>query len=564
MYPLCIAYTLNNKYFFEWIEEASPTKACFFILNNFIDNTCYYAHNLLFDFLLIFEPILSLKIKYSWVFINHNLYEVIIYYKNKKIILRCSHKLIPFPLHQFYPTLSNNKKLYFPYEILSNWNGNLACNTFPLIEAMFYNINLNEYIKMYALNDIQILNEGLFNFFLSLKNLNIPFTKKNMSCSSISFNFYFKNFNKINFDTNKNYKEILNQAYFGGKCEVYGNSKDCEKILHFDFSGMYFHCMQEELPYDDFYLKNENFNLNEPGFYYVNIEYYNKFPILPLKTDKLYFKEGKISGWYWYEEINLSLKYSRVTKLDILYGLISTKNDKILVEFLNTLHQFKDENSIKRRIGKLLINSFYGRLALSDDMYNIKLVDDLKHHKSYGELNNLFIIKQKISKKTKSNVALAAAIASKARIKLYEAQMEVLLNNGRLLYSDTDSIFASFHKDNQVENKHLGKHVFFDTLKKDTCIKEAVFISSKTYALKFYDNAELIKIKGINIRDVSLFDLKYKFYNNDPYINLNNNQFTKKNLSLEHFLISKTINLQNYNKRLWADDKKDTVPLKNT
>jgi hypothetical protein len=220
------------------------------------------------------------------------------------------------------------------------------------------------------------------------------------------------------------------------------------------------------------------------------------------------------------------------------------------VEFLDVLNRFKDESSIKKRIGKLLINSFYGRLALSDDMYNIKLVDELAFHKSYGELNNLFIIKQKILKKTKSNVALAAVIAAKARIKLYEAQIEVLNNNGHLLYSDTDSIFASFHKENLVEDKYLNKHVFFDTSKKGTCIQDAVFISSKTYALKFNDDTELIKIKGVNIRDVSFYDLKNKFYKNSTHINLSNNQFTKKNLSLEHFLISKTINLQSYNKRL--------------
>jgi hypothetical protein len=153
-------------------------------------------------------------------------------------------------------------------------------------------------MRTYALNDIRILNEGLFNFFSSLKNLNIPFTKRNMSCSSISFNFYIKKFNKINFNVNRDFKEIFNQAYFGGKCEVYGNSRNYEKILHFDFNSMYFHCMQEELPYDDFVLKDKDLDINEPGFYYINVEYYNKFPILPIKTDKLYFKEGKIRGWY--------------------------------------------------------------------------------------------------------------------------------------------------------------------------------------------------------------------------------------------------------------------------
>lgn len=541
----------------------SPTKACFFILNNFKNNTYYFAHNLLFDFLLIFEIILLYNIKYSWIFINYNLYEVKIFYNNKVIYLRCSYKLIPFPLNQFYPTFSNLKKLYFPYEILANWNPELNSNFFPLIESKYKNISIKDYMKFYVINDIQILNEGLLNFFKNLKSLNIPFSKKNLSCSSISFNFYIKNFNKINFNLNQNIKNILNQAYFGGKCEVYGNSKFSEKILHFDFSGMYFHCMQDELPYDNFYLKENNLNLNEPGFYYINIEYYNKFPILPLKTDKLYFKEGFISGWYWYEEINLLIKTSKVIKLEILYGLISTKNDKILIDFLQVLNQIKDDNTIKKKIGKLMINSFYGRLALSDEMFNIQLVKDLNFHKSYGELNKLYIIKQKIIKKTKSNIALAAVIAAKARIKLYEAQLEVLNNGGRLLYSDTDSIFASFKKENPIENKLLNKHVFFDTNKKDTCIQDAIFISSKTYALKFYDNTELIKIKGINIKDIKFDDLKYKFLNNEPHINLINNQFTKKNLSLEHFLISKTINLQNYNKRIWINNKLDTIPIKN-
>ena len=93
--------------------------------------------------------------------------------------------------------------------------------------------------------------------------------------------------------------------------------------------------------------------------------------------------------------------------------------------------------------------------------------------------------------------------------------MEVLSNKGRLLYSDTDSIFASFDKENSVENRYLGKHVFFDTSKKSTYIQDAIFISSKTYAIKFHDNTELVKIKGINIRDIPFYDLKDKFYNNE-------------------------------------------------
>jgi DNA polymerase elongation subunit (family B) len=43
-----------------------------------------------------------------------------------------------------------------------------------------------------------------------------------------------------------------------------------------------------------------------------------------------------------------------------------------------------------------------------------------------------------------SNIAVAAAIASKARIKLNQAILEVGYNGGRVLYVDTDSIYAAF------------------------------------------------------------------------------------------------------------------------
>ena len=61
-----------------------------------------------------------------------------------------------------------------------------------------------------------------------------------------------------------------------------------------------------------------------------------------------------------------------------------------------------------------------------------------------SKLEKLLNIKKK---KSKNNIVIASCITSKARIKLYRAQEEVLKNKGRMLYSDTDSIFASFEKD---------------------------------------------------------------------------------------------------------------------
>lgn len=503
------------------------------------------------------------NIKYSWVFIEYNLYEVKIFYKNKIILLRCSYKLIPFPLKEFYPTFSCYKKLYFPYEILKNINFDLKCEIYPLIDKKFHHLTIKDYIKIYNINDIKILREGLFNFNKTLQQLGIPFTKKNLTCGSISFNFYINYWNKINLNLPKIHKNIIQQAYFGGKCEVYGNPKIDEKILHFDFSGMYYTCMKDSLPYGDFIFKDSNLNLNIPGFYYIEIKYYNKYPILPIKTDKLYFKEGEICGWFWHEEILLTLNYSKILKFNLIYGLISLKNDNILVDFLDVLNKFKDDNSIKKQIGKLLINSFYGRLALGDDMHIIQLINNIGLNKSYGLLDNLFIIKKKLNKKTKSNIAMAAAITSKGRIKLYKAQMDILANNGRILYSDTDSIFAAFKKKDNVENKFLGDYIYFDTLKKDTEILDAIFFSSKSYALILKNSEEIIKIKGINTSGINFFDIKNKFFNNEIKLSLDTDYFSKKNFSIEHMFIKKEINLQAYDKRLWVDNKFDTKPLIN-
>jgi len=172
----------------------------------------------------------------------------------------------------------------------------LNCSLYQNIDKNYHNLNIRDYLRIYTINDVRILKDGLDSFSKNLKELNIPFTKKNHTCSSISFNFYLKCFNKINLNLPSRDKNIINQAYFGGKCEVYGNPKPNEKILHFDFSGMYNQCMQEILPYGEFLFKDKGLDLSIPGFYYIEIEYYNNYPILPIKTDKLFFPNGLIRG----------------------------------------------------------------------------------------------------------------------------------------------------------------------------------------------------------------------------------------------------------------------------
>jgi hypothetical protein len=71
-------------------------------------------------------------------------------------------------------------------------------------------------------------------------------------------------------------------------------------------------------------------------------------------------------------------------------------------------------------------------------------------------LNNAMIvtyIDDRKEKEIESNVSIAATITSKARIKLFKAYKSVIKEGGRLLYSDTDSIFAAYER-NVIGEKH--------------------------------------------------------------------------------------------------------------
>jgi hypothetical protein len=50
------------------------------------------------------------------------------------------------------------------------------------------------------------------------------------------------------------------------------------------------------------------------------------------------------------------------------------------------------------------------------------------------------------------NVSIASAISSKARIKLHKLLMDIQKDGGRILYTDTDSAFAAYNKNDFREN----------------------------------------------------------------------------------------------------------------
>jgi hypothetical protein len=69
---------------------------------------------------------------------------------------------------------------------------------------------------------------------------------------------------------------------------------------------------------------------------------------------------------------------------------------------------------------------------------------------SIVEMNKIHIIEIETKTKLKGiNVGLAAAITSKARIRLAETMIHIESKNGRMLYCDTDSVFIEY--ENKVD-----------------------------------------------------------------------------------------------------------------
>lgn len=274
---------------------------------------------------------------------------------------------------------------------------------------------------------------------------------------------------------------------------------------------MYGQCMKEKIPSGKYKIVYNDLNLDNPGFYYIICEQEMNIPVLPIKKDgKLMFVNGIIEGLYWYEEIKLFIKYGgKIIK--IKYCILSQLYIKSLKSFIEENEGLRSEGGILKQIGKNN-NTFYGRLGMSNDLE----IEEIYNKNKYFKVKDYGFVKTGFLKKSGSiisNIIVAASITSKARIKLYEGFMDVERKGGRILYCDTDSIIASFKKNNNIENKILGE-VYFDTSLNDTCISDCVFCLPKTYSVVYKNGDEVVKIKGLKSDSVSFNDVKNSFYNN--------------------------------------------------
>lgn len=254
-------------------------------------------------------------------------------------------------------------------------------------------------------------------------------------------------------------------------------------------------------------------------------------------------------------------------------------SEAFLEPYIRRFSAMKAMGGVYRFIGKLFINSLYGRFGLKrNDQTTI--LTSLGEEQYYSnrfhiydrlDLENGYILltyspkpvleKYKLAgiyhsykndiqsykksyKFTESNVAIAAAITAVGRMRLYEDMVSVQKNGGKIAYCDTDSIFAQFDHSNTL-GKTYG-NVYYNPDLEETTFSEGVFLAPKMYAIK----DRLTHIKGAPLNRVTFEEMKNLYIEKAANVAIDDiTIFARKNLDI----IKQS---QNKVYSLWASDKR--------
>ena len=570
--PICIAITNNDSVKFKRVnvDNLDSYEIIYFFLENCYSTKIYYVHNLTFEIFVFLRYLIELDIKYKIISANKSVYSAEIWYKKKKIRLRCSYKLTMLSLKKLAKLSGVEEKGIFPYKIL---NKNLK-DEVKIEKEMFndineyekfkerYGINIKVYeiLEEYCINDARITKESIIKYWKIIEENGLTKNNRILTAAKLSIENYFLKNSIIKKKIKLKYDRVIRESYFGGRTEVFGNQKENEILLHYDWSGMYAQCMKEKVLGGEIIESNIIKDLKYPGFYWIKFRQNLEIPILPIKKDKLLFANGEFEGWYWFEEIALAIEYG-VEIISVRKMISAQYYDNFIKDFVELNDEIRKISPIHKIIGKNNNNTFYGRLGMNPERLEEEITNklDVNKYEKVVEINGAFIGYKK-KEKSISNVLISASITSKARIKLYRGIDEVIKNGGRVLYTDTDSIIAAF-KENEYENKldiKMGE-VLFDSSDMNTIISEGVFAMPKTYAVRYKDGREVVKIKGFNVRP-SFDEFKEKFYNKEEIVT-ENVEWNKKDLLIRNILREKRTNLNSLDKRKWKENLKDTEPL---
>jgi hypothetical protein len=214
-------------------------------------------------------------------------------------------------VHKLGELVQSSKKV-FPYKFASISNFDYIG---PIPDEKYFNNNnehtlfckensfFNFKIKAleYCFQDIMIVKEVLTNILNIINNYDPKIIKNSFSFSSISYKIFSKKYDTHKVCTIKNNifeHEYFKNAYYGGRCEVFGNPLSNKIIHYFDFSGMYSQCMMEKFPIGKPSIVKNNLSVYNCGFHTIRFKCDDYLPFLPYRHKKLLFPIGEVTGTF--------------------------------------------------------------------------------------------------------------------------------------------------------------------------------------------------------------------------------------------------------------------------
>ena len=508
------------------------------------------------------------------------------------------------------------RKGKFPHTFVNKNNLNYIGNKPDL---QFYdNININEY-NMIPLNNWDLKSEclkylrkdimGLFEVMNEFSRLiyihfNVQMTEA-LTITRLALNIfkskYYKNISIPSI--NKIYLfNFIKEGYYGGITEVYKPyGKD---LVYIDINSLYPYAALNPMPGTEcFYLESfEDKGLeldNLFGFFYARVKTNNLYiGLLPIhKDNRLICPNGEFYGIWSSEELKFAK--SKGYEITVIKGYQFNKVNNIFNDYILELYNLKKNSTgFLKLIYKSLLNNFLGRFGLNlikpitqtmnkDRRDYIFSTRKIHSHTMLNENKFLITYDPSISKEIcishgldiikvlekegKTNIennleffkdvsiATAAFVTSYARITINKFKLDVIERGGNIYYSDTDSLVLDkdFLNPNWLDNNIGQFKVEYD-------VKEAYFISNKTYCLILNNGETIIKTKGVINNSLTVEHFKSMYFDNENVLATKIN--TKKDYQKASVVIEKknvVINYDSYTKRekvynnegIWIDTK---------
>lgn len=479
---------------------------------------------------------------------------------------------------------------------------NISDEQYKLLDSKVWNLK-DESIK-YLDKDLESLLNIMdtFNKYI-YRNYDIQMTDS-LTISRLAMNIYLKDYLKqssLPIIKSNMYKDIK-QAYFGGVTEVY--KPYGRNLYYYDVNSLYPFSSINPIPgrYCNYLedLSSQGLDLkNLFGFFYCEIETEDKYlGLLPVRSEEgIIMPNGKWNGWYFSEELKFAA-YNNYS-IKVIKGYNFDKQENVFNEYVSDLYKVKlNSDGHIKVIAKSLLNNLIGRFGMNINKVKTEIVNKAKleeiqstrvynsypieitnndylisyypeiskelcesHGKDYFKVytHSTSSIDMEVNKEFKDvSLTTAAVVTSYARVFMSKIKLDILSKGGNIYYTDTDSIVTDIPLNYYLVGNNLGQ------FKLEHEVKEAYFITSKTYCLVLKDNSVKIKVKGAYNSTLSLKDFIH-MYNGLYVMAIKRDTITYHEMG-SVLINNKGINLSSdsYKKRekIYLDNKwVDTKPL---